>query len=117
MVSDVKVANCAPTVSKLFYVDDVMLFCNASMSQVRALMNCLTTYCEWSTQCFIVENFGVFGSKGVHVQFFRQGKGDNFGFKKLQQGVKYLGVPLFLTTNKFKDFEFVKERLEARVAK
>ena len=45
------------------------------------------------------------------------GKGDNFGFKKLQQGVTYLGVPLFLTTNKFKDFEFVKERLEARIAK
>ena len=112
-----KVANCAPTISRLFYVDDVMLFCNARMTQVRALMNCLNTYCEWSRQCFFVEKIGVFGSKGVRVQFFRQGKGDNFGFKKLQQGVKYMGVPLFLTNNKFKDFEFVKERLEARVAK
>ena len=48
MLRDVKVANCAPTISKLFYVDDVMLFCNARMTEVRALMNCLNTYCEWS---------------------------------------------------------------------
>ena len=48
MLRDVKVANCAPTISRLFYVDDVMLFCNARMTEVRGLMNCLNTYCEWS---------------------------------------------------------------------
>ena len=72
MVRDVKVANGAPIISKLFYVDDVMSLCNARMTEVRALMNCLNTYCEWYRQCSIVENFGVFGSKGVLVQLFRQ---------------------------------------------
>ena len=41
---------------------------------------------------------------------------NQWGFKKLSSGSKYLGVPLFLTRNKSKDFAFVKEKLESRTA-
>ncbi len=34
-----------------------------------------------------------------------------WGFKKLSNDVKYLGMPLFLSANKSKDFAFVKENL------
>lgn len=39
-----------------------------------------------------------------------------WGFKKLQHGTKYLGVPLFLSNNKAKDFANVKEKIDARLA-
>ena len=35
------------------------------------------------------------------------------GFKQLAKEARYLGVPLFLSRNKSKDFAFVKEKLEA----
>lgn len=34
----VKVANGAPPISKLFFADDAMFFCNAKMSEVRSLV-------------------------------------------------------------------------------
>jgi len=48
--------------SKLFYADDAMFFCNAKMSEVRSLMKCLKIYEEWSGQCinFSFEKSGFF---------------------------------------------------------
>lgn len=57
-IRGVKVSIEAPAIMKLFYVDDVMLFCNAKMAEVRALMNCLNSYCEWSVQCINIDKLG-----------------------------------------------------------
>jgi hypothetical protein len=60
------------------------------------------------------KKLGLFVSKGVHSQFSRQVK-NLWGFKHLDQGVKYLGVSLFLSANKSKDFSFVKENLNTHI--
>ena len=114
-IKEVKVYNVAPPITKLFYADNVMLFCNAKMSEVRALMNFLLLYCEWSGQSISLEKIGVFSSKGDHSQFLWQIK-DQTGIKKLSQGTKYLGVPLFLSNNRSRDFEYVKNKVQARTA-
>jgi hypothetical protein len=62
-----------------------------------------------------LEKTGVFASKGVHAQFLSQIR-NIWGLKRLHQGVKYLGVPLFLSNNRVKDFSYVKERLESRTS-
>jgi hypothetical protein len=111
----------APAITKLFYADDVMLFCNAKMSEVRALRGifsyalCLNQYCDWSGQSINMEKCGIFSSTGVHAQFLSQIK-NLWGLKKLHQGASYLGVPLFLSKNRNKDFAYVKEKIEARTA-
>lgn len=100
----VKVANGALPMSKLFYADDLIFFCNAKMSEARSLMKCLKIYEEWSGQCinFHFEKSGFFfGSKGVHSQFPQQIK-DQWGIKKLRKGTKYLGVLLFLSNKSLK---------------
>uniref|UniRef100_A0A2N9ET81 Reverse transcriptase domain-containing protein n=2 Tax=Fagus sylvatica TaxID=28930 RepID=A0A2N9ET81_FAGSY len=109
----VKIGNTAPPISKLCYADDVILICRARADEVRSLMNCLDTYCAWSGQSISLEKSGVFYSKGVHVQFKKQ-ICSLWGLKPLPQSTKYLGVPLFLSQNRMKDFHYLKERMEAK---
>ena len=108
-------ANGVPPITKLFYADDVMLFCNAKMSEIRSLLNCLDCYGKWFGQIISGEKSDIFNSKGVHPEFLRQVK-DQLGFKKLRHGTKYLRVPLFLSNNKAKDFAYVKEKVDVRLA-
>ena len=114
-IRGVHLANGAPPITKLFYADDVMLFCNAKLSEIRTLLNFLDCYGKWSRQIISVEKSGIFSSKGVHPEFLRLVK-DQLGFKKLKHGTKYLGVPLFLSNNKARDFAYVKEKVDARLA-
>jgi hypothetical protein len=109
------VARNAQPVSKLCYADDVLLFCKAKFHEVNSLVRCINTYCEWSGQKVSIEKSGFFTSKGVHAQFTMQLR-NTWGFKKLPQHTKYLGVPLFLSNNKTKDFHYVQERLESRLS-
>jgi hypothetical protein len=112
-IKGVKLGLGAAAISKLFYADDVLLFCGAKISEVDVLMNCIDKYCLWSGQSISIEKSGIFVSKGVHRNFIAHVK-NQWGFRQLSQGVKYLGVPLFLSRNKSKDFAYVKEKLEAR---
>ena len=44
-LSAVNVSGNAPSISKLCYADDLMLFCKAKMSELNVLKNCLEKYC------------------------------------------------------------------------
>ena len=112
-IKSVKVSPRVAAISQLFYADDVILFCGAKISEVDMLMRYIEKYCLWSSQSISVEKSDLFLSKGVYHNFIVQVK-NQWGFKQLTKGVRYLGVPLFLTRNKSKDFAFVKEKLEAR---
>ena len=114
-IRGVHLANGAPPITKLFYADDVMLFCNAKLLEIRTLLNCLDFYGKWFGQMISVEKSSIFSLKGVHPEFLGKVK-DQLGFKKLRHGTKYLGVPLFLSNNKAIDFAYVKEKVDARLA-
>ena len=114
-IRGVQLANRAPAITKLFYANDVMLFCNAKLSEVRTLLNCLDIYGKWFGQIISVEKSVIFGSKGVYPDFLRQVK-DQLGIKKLWHGTNYMGLPLFLSNNKARDFAYVKEKMDARLA-
>ena len=101
----------APMVTKLRYADDVMLFCNAKLGEVKKMMECLETYCEWSGQSISWDKFGVFASKGVYPQYLKQVK-NRWGLRKLPRGTKYLGILLFLSRNKNGDFKHIKNGIQ-----
>ena len=60
-ISGVKVSSTTPPISKLCFVDDVILFC---ASELVSLKGCLEKYCSRSGQKISVEKFGFFPSKG-----------------------------------------------------
>ena len=114
-IHGVKLTPEAPGISSLLYADDVLLFCGANAREVEAILQCVDKYCAWSGQSVSCEKSGIFISKGVHRQFIQQVK-QQWGFKQVSQGAKYLGTPLFLSKNKSNDFAFVKEKLEAHIS-
>ena len=59
-LSVVKVSSNAPHISKVCYVDDLILFCKAKMFELNVLKNCLEKYCYWSGQVISVENYGFY---------------------------------------------------------
>ena len=65
-IQGVKLGLGASPIAKLFYVDDVLLFCRAKIGEVDMLLNCVDKYCQWSGQSINVEKSGIFASKGVH---------------------------------------------------
>ena len=85
------------------------------MDDIRSLMSCLNSYCSWSGQSISIEKSGIFFSKGVHGNFKNQLK-SIWGFKTLPENTKYLGIPLFLSNNKRRDFKYLKENLEAKTS-
>ncbi len=114
VIQGVKLGPGAPPIAKLFYADDVLLFCKAKIGEVNMLLNYVDKYCQWFGQSISVEKSGIFAFKGVPRQFLLQ-VNNQWGFKQLPNGVKYLGVPLFLSQNKSTNFAYVKEKLEARI--
>jgi hypothetical protein len=115
VIQSVKLGPRALPIAKLFYADDVLLFCRAKIGEVDMLLNYVDKYCQCSGQSINVKKSGIFASKGVHHQFLLQVK-NQWGYKQLLNGIKYLGVPLFLSRNKSMDFAYVKEKLEARTS-
>ena len=73
-IKGVKLGLGAAAISKLFYADDVLLFCGAKISEVDVLMNCIDKYYLWSGQSISIEKSGIFVSKGVHRNFIAQVK-------------------------------------------
>jgi hypothetical protein len=64
LISGVKVTRNAPPISKLFYADDVLLFCKAKTQEINTLIKCVATYCNWSKQTISLEKSGFFCIKG-----------------------------------------------------
>ena len=73
-IKGVKVSPEAAARSRLFFADDVILFCGAKIYEVAMLMRCIEKYCLWSGQSISVEKSGLFVSKGVHRNFIVQVK-------------------------------------------
>ena len=69
-----KIAPSSPGITKLMYVDDVLLLCGAKINEVEVLMRYVEKFCGWSRLSISIEKSGLFVSKGVHSQFCRQVK-------------------------------------------
>lgn len=98
-IKGVKVSPKAPSISILFYADDVLLFCGAKMVEVDVLMKSVEDFCSWSSLLLSKDKSGSFVSKRVHSQFVRQIK-NQWSSKQLKKDSKYLGLPLFISANK-----------------
>ena len=68
-IQGVKLGPAAPPITKLFYADDVLLFCRAKIREVDVMMKYIEKYCQCSGQSISIAKSGLFVSKGVHKQF------------------------------------------------
>jgi hypothetical protein len=68
-VHGVRANRVGPVVTHLMYADDIILFSRAKLAEIKALEQCVKTYCSWSGQQLNKDKSGVFVSKTVHNNY------------------------------------------------
>jgi hypothetical protein len=59
----IKMARRSPPISHLLFADDVLKFSRAKAREAQSILNCLTSYFNWSRQCINVAKSAVFYSR------------------------------------------------------
>nr|XP_015876458.1 uncharacterized protein LOC107413102 [Ziziphus jujuba var. spinosa] len=113
-IHGIKLGKTSPPISHVFFADDILIFCKANKTEVQQVTNCMKRYCNWTGQLANLAKSGCFFSKNVPSTLKAKLK-RILNVKELPKDTKYLGNPLFTGSNKSKDFEELKKRVEIRL--
>ena len=99
-----------PKISHLFFADDSLVFCRATMSDLHEIQAILSLYERASGQKLNREKTSIFFSKAVNVER-RQEILDFLGVLEVKEYEKYLGLPAVVGRNKKESLRYIKERV------
>ena len=116
----IKLAKYGPSLSHLFFADDLLLFAEATEDQIITIMDCLNLFCSASGQKISLQKSNIFFSRGVeertatNITVFAQ-------INSKTSLDKYLGTPSLtgrIHTDLFRQlWEKIEERLDGWKAK
>ncbi|XP_012487975.1 uncharacterized protein LOC105801186 [Gossypium raimondii] len=89
----IHLSRTGPSVSHLFFADDLVIFCKAQLDQAHLLDSILTQFCEISGHQISVRKSNIFFSKDTEANVRIQ-INQLFGFQEVRNLGTYLGVPL-----------------------
>ena len=95
-----------PRISHLFFVDDSLLFCRASRSDLQVIQNNLVLYEQASGQKLNWEKTSIFFSKTVSEET-KASLSDFLGEQEVKEYEKYLGLPVVVGKNKKASFNCI----------
>uniref|UniRef100_A0A803Q6R3 Reverse transcriptase domain-containing protein n=1 Tax=Cannabis sativa TaxID=3483 RepID=A0A803Q6R3_CANSA len=113
-LSGIKIGKDSQPISHLFYADDVIFFCRANMEESEHLKTCFETYERWSGQQINRRKSGIVFSPKVKEDEKELVHGI-LNIQQLDRKEKYLGNPFFYSAKKREDFNFLKEKILARL--
>lgn len=93
----------APLVSHLFFADDSIILCRATMGECKQVAEVLDTYEKESGQKINRDKTFLFFSKNTMADI-QNGVKDTFDAQIVQQDEKYLGLPPMVGRGKKKGF-------------
>ena len=101
--------------SHLFFVDDSLIFCKASLEECDALQKVLRVYEEASGQQLNRAKTSIFFNSNTLTTIKEEIKG-RFGGQVIKQHEKYLGLPSLVGRNKRNSFNDIKEKVGKKLA-
>ena len=101
--------------SHLFFVDDSLIFCKASLEECDALQKVLRVYEEASGQQLNKVKTSLFFSSNTPTTIKEEIKG-RFKAQVIKQHEKYLGLPSLVNRNKRNSFNDIKEKMCKKLA-
>ena len=100
-------------ISHLFFADDNIIFCQATIEQCNHLDHILTTYEHASGQQLNREKTSLFFSRNTPYDIQEDIK-NHFGAEVIRQHETYLGLPSLVGRSKVNTFHALKERLNKK---
>ena len=110
----VKASRNGPAFSHLFFADDLVLFAKADLKNCCHVREALDTFCDLSGQKVSHHKSKVYFSPNVS-QSTRAELSDVLGFSSTPNLGKYLGFPLKHPGSTSRDFNFIIERVQAKL--
>ena len=106
----VGVSKQAPLVLYIFFADDSIIFCRATMEECKQVAKVLDTYEKESRQKINKDKTSLLFSKNTRANI-QNGVKDTFSAQILQQHKKYLGLPSMVGRGKKKAFHRIKDQV------
>ncbi len=103
-----------PKITNLFFADDSLLFCKASILECQKIQEILATYEKASGQQLNRAKTTLFFSRNT-PQATQEEIKDILGVPSIQQYEKYLGLPSLVGKEKITCFSQIKERIWSKV--
>ena len=115
LIRRVVVSRLAPSISHLFFADDCIIFCRATMEECRQVASVLEVHEKELRQKLNREKTLLFFSKNTKedIQNFVN---DTFGAQIVKQHEKYLGLPPMVGRGKKKAFNRIKDQVGRKIA-
>lgn len=111
----VKVDRNGPSISHLFFIDDCLLFTEAKSSQVQLVKEVLDIFCKASGLKVNLQKSRFMSSNNIsHVKI--QKFASISLFQHTRQIGHYLGFPMLQGQTRNRDFNFILERINSRLA-
>ena len=114
-IKGVSVCRGAPQISHLFFTDDSIIFCKATLEEANQVSQVLKDYEKESGQKLNKEKTSLFFRKNTRSEMM-EGVKKLFGAQIIRQHEKYLGLPPMVGKGKKKDFNRIKDQVGRRIA-
>lgn len=109
-----KASRGGPAISHLFFADDSLLFCRATVEECRSLKEILNLYQKASGQEVNYEKSAIAFSKGISSTDQQQLK-DVMRISKIGGFGRYLGLPERIGHRRKEAFEYLKQRIKNKL--
>ena len=113
-IRGISICKNGPRLTHLFFADDSLLFCRASIQECTHIQTLLATYEEDSGQQRNREKTTLFFSKNTDIEVQDSIK-DLLGIPKIKQYEKYFGLPSFMGRRKKASLAYIKDRIWPKI--
>ena len=110
----VSICKNGPRLTHLFFADDSLVFCRASLAKCQKIQNLLDIYEKASGQQLNQNKTSLFFSKSTPPSMLILIK-EFLGVQEIKQHEKYLGLPSLVGKHKKASLLFIKERVLAKL--
>ncbi|KAA3478688.1 LINE-1 reverse transcriptase isogeny [Gossypium australe] len=110
----IRLSRSGPTLSHLFFADDLVIFSKGEMDQTLLLKETLRRFCDFSGHKISARNSNMFFSKVVDTSLCDQ-ISQLFGFQNVLNLGSYLGVPLLHDRVTRSTLNFMVEKVRSKL--